>query len=136
MARRPAFAKAFMRRWRIVEMDQWDNDYLDLLEPAFIELGGSDGSFLFGTVRGWLDLRNLARDGEPCVEFSWEGLSDGDRHAKAEVPAWAPQAASSATSSSTTATTQASSPSWNDFFNALLAARLFPAFTCFGEEGG
>ena len=36
MARRPAFAKAFIGRWRIVEMDQWDNDYLDLVEPAFI----------------------------------------------------------------------------------------------------
>jgi len=78
MARRPAFAKVFMRRWRIVEMDQWDNDYLDLVEPAFIQLGGSDGAFVFGTVRGWLDLRYLARDGEPCVEFSWEGLSDDD----------------------------------------------------------
>jgi len=26
MARRAAFAKAFIGRWRIVEMDQWDSD--------------------------------------------------------------------------------------------------------------
>ena len=23
-------------RWRIVEADQWDRDYLDLVDPAFI----------------------------------------------------------------------------------------------------
>jgi hypothetical protein len=29
-------AKAFKGRWRISEMDVWDNDYLDLVEPAHI----------------------------------------------------------------------------------------------------
>ena len=28
MAKVPAFAKAFAGRWRIVEMDTWDNDFL------------------------------------------------------------------------------------------------------------
>ena len=27
MAKAPAFAKAFTGRWRIVEMDVWDNDF-------------------------------------------------------------------------------------------------------------
>jgi|GEM_PF-3296068 len=31
MARVPAFAKACAGRWRIVEMDNWDNDFLDLV---------------------------------------------------------------------------------------------------------
>ena len=31
MARMPAFAKAFVGRWRIAEMDVWDNDFLDLV---------------------------------------------------------------------------------------------------------
>ena len=34
MAKVPAFAKAFAGRWRIVEMDVWDNDFLDLVESA------------------------------------------------------------------------------------------------------
>ena len=28
-------------RWRIVEADQWDRDYLDLVEPAFIRFAGT-----------------------------------------------------------------------------------------------
>ena len=36
MAEVPSFAKAFAGRWRIVEMDVWDNDFLDLVAwPAF-----------------------------------------------------------------------------------------------------
>ncbi|MDF2975064.1 MAG: hypothetical protein K0R61_5514, partial [Microvirga sp.] len=40
MAKTPAFAKAFAGRWRIAEMDVWDNDYLDLVEPAYIAFEG------------------------------------------------------------------------------------------------
>ena len=49
MAKVPAFAKAFAGRWRIVEMDTWDNDFLDLVEEAHISFeGGSDGETAFG----------------------------------------------------------------------------------------
>lgn len=78
MVRRPTFAKAFMGRWRIVEMDMWDNDYLDLVEPAFIQFGAENGAFVFGAVKSWLDLRYGTRDGSACVEFSWEGFNDTD----------------------------------------------------------
>lgn len=79
MARRPAFAKAFIGRWRIVEMDQWDNDYLDLVEPAFISFGAEDGAFAFGAVKGSLDVRYGTRAGTACVEFSWDGRNDVDQ---------------------------------------------------------
>ncbi len=36
MAKLPAFAKAFAGRWRIVEMDVWDKDFLDLVETAHL----------------------------------------------------------------------------------------------------
>jgi len=66
-------AKAFKGRWRISEMDVWDNDYLDLVEPAHIVFESeNDGAFVFGTVKGWLDVRYGARDGSACAEFSWE----------------------------------------------------------------
>lgn len=52
MARPPASAKPFLGRWRIVEMDLWDNDYLDLIEPAFIQFDVEDGAFVFGAVKG------------------------------------------------------------------------------------
>ena len=51
-------AKAFKGRWRISEMEVWDNDYLDLVEPAHIVFDSeNDGAFVFGTVKGWLDVR-------------------------------------------------------------------------------
>ena len=79
MRRASALAKAFEGRWRITEMDVWDNDYLDLVEPAHIAFEGeSDGAFVFGTVKGWLDVRYGGRGGSASAEFSWEGFSDAD----------------------------------------------------------
>ena len=47
MAKLPAFAKAFAGRWRIVEMDVWDKDFLDLVEMAhLIGLAGLGGTIL------------------------------------------------------------------------------------------
>ena len=43
MARVPAFATAFAGRWRIVEMDAWDNDFLDLAEQAHLTFDGEAG---------------------------------------------------------------------------------------------
>ena len=79
MKRPPAFAKVFEGRWRIVEMNTWPDDHLDLLEPAHITFGGaSDGELVFGAVKGWLDVRYGSRDGAVCAEFSWEGHNDAD----------------------------------------------------------
>ncbi|WP_407181782.1 hypothetical protein [Bradyrhizobium sp. STM 3562] len=36
MAKVPGFAKAFVGRWRIVEMDVWDSEFLDLAEEAHL----------------------------------------------------------------------------------------------------
>jgi hypothetical protein len=64
-------------RWRIVEMDMWDRDAIDLLEPGFIEFAGDGtGQFGFIAVRGSMDYRSTERDG---VEFSWDGDDDGDQ---------------------------------------------------------
>ena len=79
MAKVPAFAKAFAGRWRIVEMDVWDNDFLDLVEEAHLTLRGTaDGEIAFGALRGVLDVRYGARDGAPYAEFSWEGHDEND----------------------------------------------------------
>ena len=60
-------------------MDVWDNDDLKLIEPAYIPFeGANDGSFVFGAVKGWLDVRYGSRDGSACAEFSWEGYNDAD----------------------------------------------------------
>jgi hypothetical protein len=49
-------------RWRMVEMDLWDRDAIDLLGPAFIEFRpDSTGSFRFIAVEGYLDCRHDER---------------------------------------------------------------------------
>ncbi len=75
----PKTPDAFVGYWRIVEMEVWDKDYLDLMVPAFIEFDREQmGQFQFGTVRGWLDCRFEERNGAPAVDFSWEGENDND----------------------------------------------------------
>jgi hypothetical protein len=67
-------------RWRIVEMSGWDRDVIDLVEPGFIEFtGDGNGQFAFIAVRGWLDCRPAERDGRSGVEFTWEGVDEGDQ---------------------------------------------------------
>ena len=66
-------------RWRIVEMEVWDRDYLDLVVPAHITFDNDAvGYFQFGTVEGGLDCRFSTRAGRPLVEFSWDGANDTD----------------------------------------------------------
>jgi hypothetical protein len=77
MSRRtPGFSRAFAGRWRIAEMEKWED--LDLLGPAHITFTGRDrGEFLFLAVEATLDVRYGSRDGATSAEFSWEGFDDG-----------------------------------------------------------
>jgi hypothetical protein len=79
MAKVPAFAKAFAGRWRIVETDVWDNEFLDLVEQAHVTFSGSeDREIVFGALTADLDVRYGSRDGSACAEFSWQGSDDGE----------------------------------------------------------
>lgn len=62
-------------RWRIVEADIWDRDYLDLVDPAMmiIEADGH-GEIAFGAMQAGLDLE-YART---LVFFTWEGFDEMD----------------------------------------------------------
>lgn len=71
MAEVLGFAKAFAGPWRILEMDNWESDFLDLVEEAHLTFHGkSDGGVAFGALKGFLNVRSGARDGSPCAEFS------------------------------------------------------------------
>jgi hypothetical protein len=79
MAKVPAFAKAFSGRWRITEMDVWDNDVLDEVEEAHITFDGpASGEIAFIAISGDLDVRYGSRDGSASAEFSWQGSDDGE----------------------------------------------------------
>ena len=66
-------------RWRITEMDNWDQEAVDLVQPGFIEFDDDGlGSLGFIVVTGELDYREADRDGRPGAEFSWQGSDEGD----------------------------------------------------------
>ena len=66
-------------RWRITEMENWDQEAVDLVQPGFIEFDDDGlGGLGFIAVTGELDWREADRDGRPGVEFSWQGSDEGD----------------------------------------------------------
>jgi hypothetical protein len=62
-------------RWRIVEADLWDRDYLDLVEPAYMTFAKNGrGEFAFGVVNATMELAY----GQRIVFFNWTGFDEGD----------------------------------------------------------
>jgi hypothetical protein len=62
-------------RWRIVEADLWDRDYLDLVEPAAITIGADGhGQIAFGAMQAGLELEY----GQTTVFFTWAGFDEMD----------------------------------------------------------
>jgi hypothetical protein len=69
----------FTGRWRIVSMSAWDQDFVDEEEEGYIEFDAKDsGEFHFGYVQGHMDCRLTTRDGEPAVEWTWDGNDEMD----------------------------------------------------------
>lgn len=65
---------AFAGRWRIVEMELWDEDAIDLDgEGSFSFTGNRQGRVSFICVVGFLDCRYSACSDGARVDFSWEG---------------------------------------------------------------
>ena len=62
-------------RWRIVEADLWDRDYLDLVQPAYLKIG-DDGwaEFAFGVVQAGGEIEYS----RTIVFFRWNGSDEGD----------------------------------------------------------
>lgn len=57
-------------KWRIVQADLWDTEYLDMLEPAFIEFKRDGrGEVRFGCVVGGLDCSYSSG----AADFTWQG---------------------------------------------------------------
>jgi hypothetical protein len=62
-------------RWRIVEADIWERDYLDLVEPAMLVIGADGhGEIAFGALQAGLDLAY----GRSDVSFTWAGFDEMD----------------------------------------------------------
>ena len=70
-------------KWRIIEMPDYDDDYRDMMEPAYIlfEAQGS-GEFAFGCVTGQI-FGGAEAD---AAEFAWSGNDEMD---EAKGDGWA-----------------------------------------------
>ncbi len=62
-------------RWRIIEADMWERDYLDLVEDAFMSIGADGhGEIAFGAMQAGLDLEYS----RTLVFFTWAGFDEMD----------------------------------------------------------
>jgi len=62
-------------RWRIVEADIWDRDYLDLCGPATITITDQGrGEIAFGALQASLDIEYA----QSSIGFTWEGFDEMD----------------------------------------------------------
>ena len=65
---------AILGRWRIIDMEQWEQDFIDAEMPGFIRFDPDDmGEFHFGYVHGQMDCEQTEWDGQPTVEWSGMG---------------------------------------------------------------
>lgn len=72
-------SSCFAGRWRIVSMSAWEQDFIDEEEEGYIEfVDKGQGEFHFGYVHGQMDCRLTTRDGEPAVEWTWDGNDEMD----------------------------------------------------------
>ena len=70
-------------KWRIIEADIWDRDYLDLVQPAYIEFGKNGrGEFAFGAMEATMEIEYASR----IVFFNWTGFDEGDEKCQASAP--------------------------------------------------
>jgi hypothetical protein len=64
---------ALIGRWRIIEADLWDRDYLDLSGPATMTIrADGHGEIAYGAMQAGLDLEY----GRTIVFFTWEGFDE------------------------------------------------------------
>ncbi len=106
-----AACNPLLGKWRIVKTDLWEADYLDMLEPAFIEFKRDGlGEFRFGCVIGGLDSHYMSA----AAHFTWQGSDEMDQVCGASLYSKT-TAPSAAKSPSTSAMRQPSKPKSGSF---------------------
>jgi hypothetical protein len=74
---RPSAKNLFAGRWRISWMERWDQEFVDEEVEGFFEFeGDGHGSFQFGYVRAQIDYQLSKCDGQPRLEFSFDGYDE------------------------------------------------------------
>jgi len=66
-------------RWNIQEMENWDEEYFNMEEQAFILIEeNKNGKFLFGLVNGYFHGDIYSINDIKRFEFTWEGNDEMD----------------------------------------------------------
>jgi hypothetical protein len=69
----------YIGKWRILEMENWDKDFIDLVVPGHITFQKEDKGLLqFGAVECDLDCRIETIGGTEIIAFSFIGEDEGD----------------------------------------------------------
>ena len=64
-------------KWRITRMPDYESDYCDMMEPAYILFDGKGGGeFAFGCVTG--AIHGAGDEKAKAVDFSWDGNDEMD----------------------------------------------------------
>lgn len=64
-------------KWRIVAMPNYEADYPDMVEPAYILFDGKGGgAFAFGCVTG--AIYSAGNSAATAVDFTWDGNDEMD----------------------------------------------------------
>jgi hypothetical protein len=95
-------------RWRVVEADLWDRDYLDLCGPASLVVrADGHGEIAFGAMQAGLDVDY----GPDEIGFTWAGFDEMDEISGSGSLNSKPTAPSGSSSSTISATKPSSKPS-------------------------
>ena len=71
--------KPFFGKWFIVEMEAWDQEYVNMEVPGhFTFKKDGTGHFQFGLVQGEMDCCIDTDDVTQRIEFSWDGQDELD----------------------------------------------------------
>ena len=61
-------------KWQIIEMELWEQEDVELMGPTYIEFGSNkEGQFNFIAVEGCMNCHHTIKDGQPFVDFTWDG---------------------------------------------------------------
>lgn len=70
---------AYVGKWQIIQMDQWDRNFIDLVKPGQFAVGKDGlGSFRFGAVQGQMDCIIDRTGSREKLDFSWVGTDECD----------------------------------------------------------
>jgi len=71
--------EAYVGKWRITHMDQWDQDFVDLVTAGHVTVRkDGTGGLQFGAVQGEMDCRIEDTGRGPVLGFTWDGSDECD----------------------------------------------------------